>query len=190
MERPRLEPVVRHVRQPGAARPDDRRVVERLGGRARRRPLRARPRHRHRLLGPAPFRGLRDGRAEVAVGADLRRTASSRSVRRSTPSGRWRGASGRGADVVGADRPARAGAAPRRAHDRPAPAAARDRRRPPDRAQRPRRGVGRPTSSATAPASSRRGSRSRLRTRGRSSSTRRRSRTRRPSRAARTSTAT
>ena len=82
------------------------------------------------------------------------------------------------------------GAAARRAHGRAAPAAAGDRRRPPDRDERPRRGVRSPTSSGSAPASSRPGSRTRPRTPGRSSSTRRRSRTRPPSRAAPTSTAT
>ena len=184
------EPVVRHLRQP-RSRPAGRRAARRAARPPRsRRPLRARARHRHRLLDPPPVRGLRGRRAEVAVGADLDggRVPALPDARHGRADGAER--RGRRADVVGADRSAGTGAAPLPGSRSGCSGSRRNRRRPRHRAQRPRRGVGRRTSSGSAHDVVEAGSRSRPRTRGRSSSTRPRSRTRRRSRAAPTSTAT
>ena len=125
--RARAERVVRHVPQPDASREDDRRVVVRLGRRARGGAVRARARHGHGLLDPAAVRGVRGRRAEVPVGADLdgRRLPARADARHRRADGAER--RGRRAHVVGAHRAAASRAGPRRADGGPAPAAAGDR---------------------------------------------------------------
>ena len=130
--------------QPDASGQDDRRLVVRLRGRARRRALRARARHGHGLLDPAALGRLRGRRAEVAVGADPDRRRLPARARRSTRSARWRGASRTspscGRCSPSGPCPSRGSTGSRSGCCGSAPG---DRRRARDRAQRRRRGVGR-----------------------------------------------
>ena len=173
----RRQRAARHVPQPGTARSHHRRLELRQRGGARRRTVRSRAGHGHRLLDQAARGRLRRRRAQVAMGQDPDGGRLS-----ALPDARHRRADGpvggrRGAALVGAHGRPAPGAAAGRAHRRPAAPAARDRRRPRDRdrATRPRRGC--PISSGSGPASSSRACPTRRRTRGRSSSTRHASRT-------------
>ncbi len=143
VERDRREPVVRHVSQPGATGQDHRWLVERQRGRPRRRALRARAGLRHGRLDPHPLGVLRNGRAEVAVGADpaRRRLPALPDARRGRADGDDRGR--HRAHVVGARRATDPGAAARRSHGRPAAEGTMGRRRIRSGADRRRRAVGR-----------------------------------------------
>ena len=168
------EPVVRHGRATRRTRADDRRLVGRQRGRARGRPLRPRPRHRHGLLDPAPGGLLRARRAQAALGPDPdRRRLPARARRFDTVGPMARTVADVALDVVGARGEPVPEPRARRAHRRAADAAAVGRRR------RAAGATARPSSTSSgsrrsARASSRRRSPSRPATPGRSSTTRRR----------------
>lgn len=138
LERHRPEPLVRDGEEPRASGSDDGRLLERKRGLARGGPLRPRPRERHGLLDPASLCLRRHRRPEDQVGNHLngRRLPARADPRRDRPHGPH--GRGRRAHVVGPDRPADAGPAPRGA-DRRADDAPTLRRRRETPGQEPRR---------------------------------------------------